>query len=145
MPMNPEVKTEWLEALRSGEYKQGRGQLCRKTDSGTELCCLGVLSEIATKHGIVNRVYTNEMASAGRGSTISYATPDGSALNESAYLPNVVVQWAGLEDINPKVGVPIKSATNPAVVGTLISSTLASQNDEGATFLEIAELIEHQL
>ena len=47
--MNPEIKTLWIEALESGEYKQGRGFL-RK---GDEFCCLGVLCDIAVKEGAI--------------------------------------------------------------------------------------------
>ncbi len=43
--MNPEIKAAWLEALRSGRYKQGRGSL-REND---EYCCLGVLCDIVPK------------------------------------------------------------------------------------------------
>lgn len=35
----------WLIALRSGQYTQGRGALKYKTDSGLNYCCLGVLCE----------------------------------------------------------------------------------------------------
>jgi hypothetical protein len=38
-----ETFTKWLEALRSGKYKQGRGQLVL----GDAYCCLGVLCEVA--------------------------------------------------------------------------------------------------
>lgn len=41
--MNAELKTKWLEALRSGKYKQGRGRLRQ----GDEFCCLGVLCDIS--------------------------------------------------------------------------------------------------
>lgn len=41
--MDPEVKGRWIEALRSGQYKQGAHQL--KTPDGCN-CCLGVLAEI---------------------------------------------------------------------------------------------------
>lgn len=40
--MNPEKKRLWLEALRSGEYKQGRKVL--KTNSEL-FCCLGVYAD----------------------------------------------------------------------------------------------------
>lgn len=37
----------WLIALRSGDYKQGVGRLCRVDDEGNEeYCCLGVLAEV---------------------------------------------------------------------------------------------------
>jgi hypothetical protein len=41
--MNPEVKTKWVEALRSDKYKQAEGQL--KDPHG--YCCLGVLCDIS--------------------------------------------------------------------------------------------------
>ena len=44
--MNSEIKAQWVEALRSGNYKQGRGFLHSK--SGT-YCCLGVLCDIKQK------------------------------------------------------------------------------------------------
>lgn len=40
--MNQEVKQKWVEALRSGKYKQGQGYL-RKGDN---YCCLGVLCDL---------------------------------------------------------------------------------------------------
>jgi hypothetical protein len=40
--MNPERKTQWVFALRSGNYKQGRGWL-REDD---RFCCLGVLCDL---------------------------------------------------------------------------------------------------
>lgn len=46
--MNAELKTKWIEALRSGEYIQGTGELCSLDPRGhAEHCCLGVLAEIA--------------------------------------------------------------------------------------------------
>jgi hypothetical protein len=41
--MSPELKAKWLEALRSGKYKQGTGYLRTFAD---EFCCLGVLADI---------------------------------------------------------------------------------------------------
>jgi hypothetical protein len=40
--MNPELKTKWVKALRSGKFAQVEGYL--KTENG--FCCLGVLAEI---------------------------------------------------------------------------------------------------
>ena len=34
---------KWIDALRSGKYKQGRGQLVK----GDRYCCLGVLCDVA--------------------------------------------------------------------------------------------------
>lgn len=41
--MDPELKSKWVDALRSGKYKQGRGYLCRDD----AYCCLGVLCDIS--------------------------------------------------------------------------------------------------
>lgn len=42
--MNKKIAMEWVSALRSGDYKQGRDKLYDlKTDS---YCCLGVLQKI---------------------------------------------------------------------------------------------------
>jgi hypothetical protein len=46
--MDPAVKEKWIEALRSGDYEQGKGAL---SIAGT-YCCLGVLCEIAVKDGV---------------------------------------------------------------------------------------------
>jgi hypothetical protein len=51
------LKQAWLEALRSGEYRQTRGTLARDKDGNVasfpeeavEHCCLGVLSDIVCK------------------------------------------------------------------------------------------------
>lgn len=41
-------KRKWVEALRSGEYKQGRSSLKQKSgDESYKYCCLGVAAEIA--------------------------------------------------------------------------------------------------
>jgi hypothetical protein len=42
--MKPEIKKMWLEALRSGQYKQGGGAL--RPHGGNEFCCLGVLCNL---------------------------------------------------------------------------------------------------
>ena len=47
--MNPIVKQKWVDALRSGEYKQG-STILRSLNN--EFCCLGVLCDIYQKeHG----------------------------------------------------------------------------------------------
>lgn len=47
--MDPKWKAKWVEALRSGEYKQGRHSLKDTLDpKGPKYCCLGVLCDIHT-------------------------------------------------------------------------------------------------
>lgn len=45
--MNPSIKASWVEALRSGDYSQGKGWL-RKGDA---YCCLGVLCDLLDPGG----------------------------------------------------------------------------------------------
>lgn len=47
--MNPVIKTKWLEALRSGEYQQGRVVLRTTPQPDAQhgrFCCLGVLCDL---------------------------------------------------------------------------------------------------
>ncbi len=45
--MNKDIKKRWVEALRSGKYKQGTGSLCKLgRDNKPRHCCLGVLIEM---------------------------------------------------------------------------------------------------
>lgn len=44
--MKKDIKKLWVKALRSGKYKQGRGEL--KTVKG-RYCCLGVLTDLYCK------------------------------------------------------------------------------------------------
>ena len=74
--MNKQVKTAWLKALRSGEYKQARGQL----KVGDAYCCLGVVSDLAVKARVIDSF-------------------DGSA----GGLCSEVIEWAGLDDELPAV------------------------------------------
>jgi len=46
--MKQDIKDKWVAALRSGNYKQGTGELRKVKDDGcTYHCCLGVLAEVA--------------------------------------------------------------------------------------------------
>lgn len=42
--LDPEFKAKWIEALRSGKYKQGKGRLYTFNNNNNEstYCCLGV-------------------------------------------------------------------------------------------------------
>lgn len=85
MKMNPEVKALWTEALRSGDFLQGVGALTSITAEGEkQYCCLGVLCKVAADKGIVTEV-------GGDSYNVTYD-------ENTAYLPESVINWAGLED-----------------------------------------------
>lgn len=48
--LKPGIKTKWINALRSGKYTQGKERLCRTNPltGKDEMCCLGVLFDIAS-------------------------------------------------------------------------------------------------
>lgn len=133
--MKTEIKTRWLEALRSGEYEQGR-KVLRTADD--KFCCLGVLCELAVADGAITSRTVKEGLGDGEVSLWWYEGEmvDGSAVwmnSSTTTLPAKAVEWAGLDKTNP--GVEIDGET----------LSLAGLNDEGRTFDEIADLIEEQL
>lgn len=78
-----------IAALRSGQYRQGHEML--RSPEG--YCCLGVLTDIAIKHGGMEvaqgvAVLVNEDWS-------------GEVWYEMANLPPVVQDWYGFEDADP--------------------------------------------
>jgi hypothetical protein len=72
---------KWVEALESGEFKQGRGALSRDGD----YCCLGVACELAIREGVKvkKEAATKE----------NYAKYDG----EEYFLPEKVRKFFGLK------------------------------------------------
>lgn len=133
MKMNPEIKKEWVAALRSGEYKQGTRYLHRTYSDGDVFCCLGVLCELAVKAG--------QVSSRPVGLAFQYGSQEEPADGESraslSVLPSAVVKWTGLKEGNPHVKFKLH--------GTMDEHSLAWLNDGGATFEEIAQAIEENL
>lgn len=101
--MKLDVKRQWLDALRSGEYPQGNGRLCNvipKHDANDvkvvevrAFCCLGVLCDIAVKAGVLTESRRSAMH------TREYVEYAG----ETSYLPSVVRDWAGLTSNDPVI------------------------------------------
>lgn len=84
--MNEEIKEQWVKALRSGKYKQGREAL-RKKDPKTgqwTYCCLGVLCDLYQKKHQSIKWQENK-----RGGYCHIH-------DNGASLPTEVQEWAGL-------------------------------------------------
>ena len=111
--MKKEIKELWIKALNSGKYVQGKGRL-RSEDN---FCCLGVLCDLYNK-GNWERFNDND----GEGDYYDY-------LAKCDVLPLEVVDWAGLKQDNPSI---------PYTKGY---PNLASLNDKGKTFKQIAKII----
>lgn len=114
--LKPEVKKRWLQALRSGKIKQAQGQLRTKDDA---MCCLGVLCNLhAESHPeIAARQKLKE-----------------EYMGHHGLPPDLVLQWA-FQDWNKT------HASGVFVAG----KTLSLWNDNGASFKQIADMIEKHL
>lgn len=122
--MEQEIADRWADALESGKYKQGKFLL----NSPEGFCCLGVLCEIAVEDGVVEKIDPD-----GSGYT-RYHAPGNPNNYDTAFLPDAVVEWAGVGHSNIAFDVDLEGSG-----GWVTASGL---NDTyNYTFAEIAELI----
>jgi hypothetical protein len=132
--MNQEVKALWLKALRSGEYQRTEGTLCRVVGEGERYCCLGVLTDLAAKAGVVEWTVGS---TAGENRLVVKEEVGGEEFKftheESSALPTKVKEWAGLTE------------DDPGVKWGAERSHLSTVNDQGVGFEDIADMIEGQL
>jgi hypothetical protein len=122
--MDQGKKAQWVAALRSGEYRQGRGHLKKNTDGENFYCCLGVLCEIALQDGLPLREHVG-----GNGATFFNG--------DDSFLPSEIAQWAKLPNDNP-------STSLRTIENVEENATLSYLNDTGKSFLEIADIIERE-
>lgn len=124
--MNPDIKAQWVGALRSGHYKQSKGRLA---DSEGGFCCLGVLCELGVDAGIADKEMSDQFG------PIYRSTADSHDWDRNV-LPQAVYKWAGLDGRRPSVPSPVNDVT---------PITLDNLNDSGRKFDDIADLIEANL
>lgn len=99
--MNQEIKKLWIEALRSGKYKQATGRLSKIDDNGvTRMCCLGVLCDLYTKHTGKGEWVDGEYVR-------QFAPSEGP--NEANHPPREVILWASLETTRGMNGINLDS------------------------------------
>jgi hypothetical protein len=153
--MNPEIKARWVAALRSGEYKQGKGNL-RISDhrlSDDVFCCLGVLCDLAVKAelpgldvGLIQAL-TGQMTVTVNGTSQTMVSRKIYRYDENSMtLPSKIVDWAGLHSPNPSVSLTQQEGAK--IYGYCMSTSdisLADCNDHGLDFEDIATVIEREL
>lgn len=83
--MDQNIKKQWVEALRSGKYEQGKDWLQHQG----KFCCLGVLCDLHAK--ATNNDWSQHV-------NVGYY------LDQTEFLPEEVVDWAGLLSSDPCVG-----------------------------------------
>jgi len=131
MPMNPEIKSKWLAALRSGQYEQARGGLQRILGRNNEtgeikrgFCCLGVLCDLAEQADVC---WWQDMEA-------TVVDQFGRAIFNADSLPGPVMKWAGLDSVDPAIPFPVEG------------ESLSVLNDtHQLNFHRIAALIEEHL
>ena len=127
--MDPNIKTLWVNALRSGQYKQISGTLCREVNDTPCFCALGVLCEVhrvfhLNRHGLEIFSWTYYWEGTRHDWKRLY-------LGAGSALPETVREWAGL------------SAYDPSVRWEEGVSSIVDLNDERKfSFNDIADLIE---
>lgn len=115
--MNPEIKKLWLAALRSDDYQQHYGSL----HVGNKFCVWGVLCDLYTK---CNNIKWHQLQE----------SQIFSIHGLTGFPPVDVLHWAGFNKTGEKHFI---------VSDTLAGAVqLSSKNDKGATFKQLADLIE---
>ena len=116
--LDPELKTRWLAALRSGDYQQGPNRLCQG-ESPERYCCLGVFCELKE----LPRTWA------------AYGYWKYTIHGESRY--------ADIGNLEPALG-PLGTLPGCFVrtADARKRGSLSNLNDNGFTFAEIADIIE---
>lgn len=119
--MDPFIKEQWCAALESGTYTQGTGSLRH----AEKYCCLGVLCEILHIPHTINK-----------SESVNFYDYDTTYAGEISTLPQIAIDLSGLSSSNPSISIESDR---------YFGNTLASLNDEGMPFNNLAQLIRAQL
>ena len=131
----------WVDALRSGKYKQGRNSLHIIESGDSRFCCLGVACDLFSKtHPEVSRwePVSNGLNNCGVHRFVVNTE------RSNALLPPQVCEWLGLTQIvkGDTLQYTIDNA-NVTYLQDPLTKNLVLLNDEGlCTFDEIADVIE---
>lgn len=113
--MNKRIKKLWVAALRSGKFRQAKGEMRERDAEGFAHCCLGVLESVRCsetggkfiKSKFIKSKFNNVLA------------------------PRTM-KWAGLD-------------TNDPVLAPRAKTLASEMNDDGRSFSYIADRIEKYL
>lgn len=119
----------WIEALRSGKYKQGQYRLRQNN----EFCCLGVACEI------YDLIHANELPKLKE-------CEDYYENNNNQTLPLIIGEWLGVDDCNPSINITeimMEKYPELELYSFEKTITLAELNDDvQLSFDQIADIIE---
>ena len=125
-------RDEWTAGLRSGKFKPGHARLCAITQGDTEpkYCCLGVLSKLQGRlTDVTTPIYgdLNGMCAGDDGDSVSVLAVDNP-------LRDILGNTAQLGQHDVRI--------NQTIITYQTCVSLAELNDAGATFAEIADVID---
>lgn len=137
--MNAEIKTKWIEALKSGKYPKGVKALNYQDDKGVQrYCCLGVLCDLYIEETKIGAWKNSDSTIPTNIKRMYFYKGDFNI--GSAFLPAEVQDWAGMS--TPSAGFIDKdNLFNPEDNMT----SLVAVNDaiEAEDFSEVIKVIEH--
>lgn len=140
--MDPDVKEEWLIALRSGEYNQGKHNL--KPAENT-YCCLGVLCLIYGRH----QEHFIDFHKREEDGAWAFDVPEAKPRSHSVLPHDEIYKWAGIihpGDDNLLASVKNTSGETIDMHCRTAAGLLSTLNDSvGYSFNEIADYIETYL
>lgn len=119
---------KWIAALRSGTYKQGKDNLKKANFENTEskFCCLGVAFDLFGKQiGVTEKLLENGIS----------VYECGEEFSDSVLLVPV----------SEKIGLDSQKGIARDNKGSILSTCLAEDNDNGMSFDEIAKNLEDHL
>lgn len=91
MEVNKQLVVDWIIALRSGQYTQGRNALRRREDD--RFCCLGVLCDVSH---IGTWKVTNDAEYPTKARRYDYYVPNSDDRDRSGVLPSTLRSFVGL-------------------------------------------------
>lgn len=142
--MRADIREQWMEELRSGNYQQGSGELHLVKPVGYDVyeeryCCLGVLCLMGVRAGAIDSDRTNE-------DNLVYYEGEG------VYLPQKVIDWAGIKFEGERMFTDskVEEARGVLTAGTREaayrdSKSLSAMNDSLVPFDEIADVIRNEV
>ena len=130
--MRKEIANEWVAALP--KYKKGMGFL----HGGSGFCCLGVLCELAVKHGVIPPGVTDSV----HGDIVVYSSDEHPGESDYTYLPKTVQKWAGMKSKQGVLAYPTQFRAGGGEYGQL--SLANDALEESITFDDIARVIKER-
>ena len=133
-------KRDWVKALRSGEYKQGKSVLCQpefNPEDGDSFCCLGVAANLLIENG--HRLKWEKALGLGRYNLIGKPDEGGqaSALTVEPRIPKWLKKKL-FEEVKTKGG-------DKDTFEDTFEARLMWLNDTGKSFKRIATFIEKNM